>query len=453
MRSASFRLKRPVAAFAVGTVALALAACSSGGSTSSSSGTGSASGAGTAEEITYLTHWGPDQVSQLEAAAAAFHKIQPNITVKVQAVPFANLLSTLRTQGGSASGPTIASIYDLWLPELVRDGVAAPAPSDVSSAVTSAWSANIVQAASNGGKVYGIPNEVDLYALNYNKQLFKDAGLSGPPKTFAELQSDAKALTNKGAGQQGFGVITNWASGAVHPFLSLAASNGGQLLDSSGKAAITDPKVVAVADLYKSMLADGSIDPNMSAANANTTGPFLDNFANGKTGMIIMANWWQSALKSAMGDKYSDVATAPIPAGPDGSGSSSISYSWMTMVDANADQGKQDAAWKFLTYLNGPDSGKSGSSAMGDILVGMGILPSRTSDLTAHSADLSDPFIATYVAELPHATPFPTVVGGDAASQALQKHIEALIFGQETPQAAMTAGASEVDAALSAAGK
>ena len=449
MRHVSSRWKRPVAAFAVGTVALALTACSSGGGTTPS-GT---SGAATPEEITFLTHWGPDQVTQLEAAAAAFHKTEPTITVKVQAVPFANLLSTLRTQGGSGSGPTIASIYDLWLPELVRDGVAAPAPTDVSTEVTSGWSANIVEAASKDAKVYGFPNEVDLYALNYNKRLFKDAGITAPPTTFAELETDAKALTDKAAGQQGFGVITNWASGAVHPFLSLAASNGGHLLDSSGKAALTDPKVVAVADLYKKMLADGSIDPNMSAANANTTGPFLDNFANGKTGMIIMANWWQSALKSAMGDKYSDVATAPIPVGPDGTTSSSISYSWLTMVNANADKGKQDAAWKFLTYLNGPDSGKAGSSAMGDILMGMGILPSRTSDLSAHEAELSDPFLATYVAELPHATPFPTVIGGAAASEALQKHIEALIFGQESPQAAMDAAASEVNSALTAAGK
>ena len=182
-------------------------------------------------------------------------------------------------------------------------------------------------------------------------------------------------------------------------------------------------------------------------------GSNLKSFANGKTGMIIMANWWQSALKSAMGDAYADVATAPIPVGPDGAQSSSISYSWLTMVNANADQGKQDAAWKFLTFLNGPDSGKAGSSAMGDILVGMGILPSRTSDLSAHSADLSDPFLATYVAQLPNATPFPTVIGGAAASEALQKHIEALIFGQESPQAAMDAAASEVDAALTAAGK
>ena len=442
------RSRRGTVAAVAAALALTLAACSSGGGQSSPTGSATAGGGGEPQKITFLTHWGPEQVSQLEDAAARFSQEEPGITVTVQAVPFANLLSTLRTQGGSPNGPTMASIYDAWLPELVRDGVAAPAPDDVADDVKGAWAENVVSASSAEDQVYGFPNEIDLYALNYNTRLFKEAGIDGPPTTFEELRSYAQTLTDEAAGQHGFGVITNWASGAVHPFLSLAASNGGHLLDDQGKAALTDDRVVAVAELYQQMLDDGSIDPEASAANANTTGPYLDNFAGGKTAMIIMANWWQGSLKETMGDSYADVATAPIPVGPDGDGPSSISYSWLSMVNANADEKAQEASWKFLSWLNGPDSGENGSSAMGDILVGMGILPSRTSDIDAHQDALSDPFLKTYVDGLPDATPFPTVVGGDAASQAVQKHVESLVFGREDPQQAMEAAAAEVDAAL-----
>ena len=404
-------------------------------------------------EISFLTHWGPDQVKQLNDAAAAFKKEHPNVTVKVQAVPFGNLLSTLRTQGSSPNGPTIASIYDLWLPELIRDGIAAKAPESVQADVSSNWPASLVESDSADGSLYGIPNEIDLYQLNYNKKLFADAGVSAPPTTFDELAADAKKLTNKAAGVQGLGVITNWASGAVHPFLSLAASNNGYLLnDDHNKAALTSPNVQAVADLYAQLIKDGSVDASMSAANANTTGPYLDNFVNGKTAMIIMANWWESALKDSMGDNFKNVATAPIPVGPDGDKSSSISYSWLTIVNAKANDAKQKAAWDFLSFLNGPESGKAGSSAMGDILIGMGILPSRNSDIEAHSSELSDPFLKSYVDELSNATPFPLFIGGDAASSALQKHVEALIFGQESPGDAMEKAAAEVDGAI-AAGK
>lgn len=402
-------------------------------------------GGGGKQTVTFLTHWAPEQVKMLEDAAAAYEKAHGDVDVQIRAVPFANLLSTLRTQGASPNGPTIASIYDLWLPELVRDGLAAPAPDKVASDVQANWPANLVEDVTKNGKRYGYPNEVDLYALNYNKKLFAQAGIAGPPKTWADLEAAATRLTKPG--QQGFGVITSWAAGVVHPFLSLVASNGGQLLDGTTPR-LTDPKVTAVADLYQKFVGSKATDPAMSQANANTTGPYLDNFVSGKTGMIIMANWWQGSLKQAMGDRYADVGVAPVPVGPSGQKSSAISYSWLTIVNGKAAQPKQQAAWDFLAWLNGPDSGKTGSSAMADVLMSMGILPSRTSDITAHQAQLSDPFLKVYVEQLPSATPFPTVLGGEQMSQVIQKHVEDIVFGKASPADAMKAAQDEAAAAL-----
>ncbi|MCC5582095.1 extracellular solute-binding protein [Microtetraspora sp. AC03309] len=426
-------------------LALTLTACGGSGDTGNDGGK---------QTISFLTHWGPEQVTALKAAASEFQKKNPGVTVDVRAVPFANLLSTLRTQGASPNGPTIAGIYDLWLPELVRDGIAAPAPATAAADLKANWPANLVDGITKQGAARGYPNEVDLYALNYNKKLFAEAGIAAPPKTWDELVSAAAKLTKRDGDkvtQQGFGVITSWPAGVVHPWLSLVGSNGGALLDGSTPK-LDDPKVLAAAELYARLVKEGSTQPSMSNANANTTGPYLDNFVNGKTGMIIMANWWQSALKEAMGDKYGDVAVAPLPVGPGGTASAPVSYSWLTVVNGKATTAKQDAAWKFLAFLNGPESGKNGSSAMGDILMSMGILPSRTSDLTAHKSDLSDPFIAAYVAELPNAKPFPAVLGGEAMSQAVQKHIENVVFGKETAQEAMAAAQKEVADILTKAG-
>ncbi|WP_022883533.1 extracellular solute-binding protein [Glaciibacter superstes] len=427
---------------------LAVTGCSAGGSNDEAGGD---------TTVTFLTHWGPDQVTMLEDAAAAFTKENPDVTVDVQAVPFGNLLSTLRTQGASADGPTITGIYDLWLPELVRDGLADAAPDDVATEVTDNWPSSLVDAASSEGTVYGVPNEVDLYQLNYNTALFAEAGIDGPPATWDELLDDAAKLTKSEGGtttQQGIGFITGWGSGAVHPFLSLLASNGGTFLNEDGTAsALGDDAALETAELYQKLVDDKLTDPSKSTANANTTGPYLDNFAGGKTAMIIMANWWESAIKDAMGDDYKNVATAPIPVGPNGTESSSISYSWMTTVNAKADDDKRDAAWKFLSWLNGPDSGEAGSSAMADILLSMGILPSRNSDIEVNAAALETPFLASYVSALETATPFPTVIGGQAAADALQKQIESLLNGQTDAAGAMKTASDEVDSALERAQK
>ena len=387
-----------------------------------------------AAEISFLTHWGPDTSVKLEAAASTYTAAHPETTITVRAVPFGDLLTTLRSSGGGAGGATIAGIYDALLPDLARDQLVAPAPEAVAADVKANWPAGVVAAASIGGILYGVPNEIDVYALNYNKRLFTEAGLdpNAPPKTWDEFLAAAEKLTDASKGQQGFGMINSWAAGVLHPFASLLVSNGGDLV-VDGKPALDSPQATETFALYENLVKSGYSVPAMATADANTTGPFLDNFVSGKTGMIIMANWWESALKAGMGDAFADIATAPIPVGPSGDTARSISYSWMTVVNAQASAEEQQAAWDFLVWLNGPESGPDGASAMGDILMSMGILPSRTSDVEAFSDRLaSDEFLKGYTETLANAKPFPVVLGGQEFSEALQQQLEAIQFGQAT---------------------
>lgn len=401
--------------------------------------------------ISFLTHWAPDTVAKLEAAATAYSKDHPDVAITVRAVPFGDLLTTLRASGGGAGGATIAGIYNAWLPDLAKDKLLAPIPADMATEVKADWPAGIVGASSAAGVLYGFPNEIDLYALNYNKKLFEAAGIKAPPKTWDELTADAKALTDKSKGQQGFGLINSWAAGVIHPFASLLASNGGELVGADGKPTLNTDAAKETFALYESLIKNGYTDPTMGTSDANTTGPFLDNFVSGKTGMIIMANWWESALKSGMGDKFADIATAPIPVGPHGDKPHSISYSWMTVVNAKASPAEQKAAWDFLSWLDGPKSGPNGGSAMGDILVSMGILPSRTSDSAAFADKLNDPFLKAYLDEVPDAKPFPVVLGGQEFSESLQQTIEALQFGKVSAADAATNAQTDAAAILSKA--
>lgn len=406
---------------------------------------------GDAVQISYLTHWAPEQVADLEAAVERFQVAEPGIEIEVRAVPFGNLLSTLRAQAASPTGPTITSIYDLWLPELVRDGIAAPVPDGDQGGVRDGWPANLLEAASVDGQLFGYPNEVNTYALNYRIDVFEEAGLDGPPADWDELLAASNAIVDSGAADQGFGVITNWPAGVVHPWLSLVASNGGQLLDN-GTPALDSPQALAAFELYQQLVDDGVTDPAMGTADATTAGPYLENFANGHTGMIIMANWWQSALQDAMGDDFEHVATAPVPTGPDGDTARGVSYSWLTVVNDRAGDAEQEAAWRFLAWLNGPDSGEAGSSAMGDLLMSMGILPSRTSDLEAHAGELDTPFLSTYVDGIANAYAFPIVVGGEELTNALQERIENVVFGQLDAAEAAQQAQQEAEAILDRAG-
>lgn len=430
------RTTRYLALLLLAVCAFAVAACGDSGSddgdasTTASTSTG---GAGEKVKISFLTHWAPETVTAFERVTAAYEADHPNVDVEIRAVPFADLLTTLRSQAGGDNGPTMASIYDLWLPELVRDGVLSRAPTANQSEIEAEWPANLAGAASVDGSTYGYPNEVDLYALNYNKALFRAAGIDAPPATWAELVEDAKRLTKRDGDritQQGFGLISSWAAGTVHPFTSLLYSNGGELI-ADGRAALDSDQAGETFELVDELANGAKVSsPQMSTADANTTGPYLENFVSGKTAMIIMANWWESALRAGMKGRFADVGTAPIPVGPSGDAAHSVSYSWLTVVNGKADDAEQAAAWEFLAYLNSPESGEAGHSGMAALLQSMGILPSRTSDLEAYRGDLDREFLSAYVRELPNAKPFPIVLGGQEFTEALQRNLEALQAGQ-----------------------
>jgi multiple sugar transport system substrate-binding protein len=443
--------------FAAAIAALATIAACTGAPSPSPAATGGVGGSPSptapAEpvKISYLTHWGPDQVAQLEAAATAFTAANAGVEVEVRSVPFGDLLSTIRTQAASPSGPTISSIYNLWLPELVKEGVAVAAPADVVADVEANWPASAVDGASVDGTLYGYPNEINTYALNYNKRLFSEAGIAEPPKTWDELVDAAQKLTKKDGdtiSQQGIGLINSWAAGVVHPYLSMTLSNGGNIVDGT-TATLDSSANMETMKLYERLVKELAVtDPSLGTANATTTGPFLDNFTSGKTAMIIMANWWQSSLEQAMGDSFADIATAPIPVGPNGEGAVPVSYEWLTTVNANATPDAQAAAWKFLTFLHAEDSGTTGSG-MGEILIGMGIIPSRTSDTTAFADELSDPFLKTYVDSLADAAPFPVILGGQELTEMLQKKLESIEFGELTAEQAAAEAQTEGEQILS----
>ena len=191
--------------------------------------------------ISFLTHWPPETVALLEEAGAAYSEEHPNVTVEIQAVPFGDLLTTIRAQAGG-DAPTISGIYDLWLPELVRDEIVAPAPEDVAAAVSENWPAGVATAATVDDAVYGVPNEIDLYALNYNTRMFEEAGIEAPPATWDELLAAAEALTVRDGDtitRQGFGP-DQLVGGRCRSPVRLAARLQRRIADRRGRDAGTE---------------------------------------------------------------------------------------------------------------------------------------------------------------------------------------------------------------------
>ena len=82
---------------------------------------------------------------------------------------------------------------------------------------------------------YGLPWILDTKYLFYNKDILAKAGISGPPKTWAELAQDAKVIKDKNILEQPIAWSWAQAEAAICDYATLVDAYGGKFLDDHGK--------------------------------------------------------------------------------------------------------------------------------------------------------------------------------------------------------------------------
>jgi multiple sugar transport system substrate-binding protein len=390
-------------------------------------------------KLTVLTHWGDqDQLAVLTPILMQYQQ-QTGTTIDHQTVAFDELLKRITTGRLGGPAPDVYHFYNLWMPDFVGSGLLQPPPADVTADVKKSWSQGSVDGATYKDQIWGYPTEVNNYLLIYNKQLLQEAGVSKPPATLDELKEASIKATKKGSdgkiSQSGFLFLKGWDSGVVHPFTSLLWSNGGEYAAKDySQVMFNQPPGLEVVTLETDIIKNGGADLGFQQPD----------FLAGKAAMTIMANWWGAALRKGVPGGIQNVGVAPIPTKAGGK-STPLQYNWLWGVDKNSKSSAE--AWKFLQWLNSPES--SGSSPMGKYLTtGLNAIPSRTSDQQAHASVLNDAFVKPFVDALPNSRTEPIIPGAQEIKTSLQKQIEAAWFDQKPPKEALDTAAQDANRIL-----
>ncbi|MDQ0897813.1 extracellular solute-binding protein [Paenibacillus sp. V4I7] len=205
-----------------------------------------------------------------------------------------------------------------------------------------------LEAANRDGKVYGVPNDMYVTPLIYNKKLFKEAGLdpAKPPATWDEFVDAAKKLTDPSKGQIGYNILgMDWADWFFEYYVWQA---GGDLTkkNDDGTATLTftsDPAVTAL-QFYKDLKWKHKV------VQKNVVQSLDDNnkdFYTGHTGMTVgWVDWF-----TAKGMDINDIGAMPFPAGPSGKSPSQVGGAYWT-INAKTTKEKQDAAWTYVTFMS-----------------------------------------------------------------------------------------------------
>jgi multiple sugar transport system substrate-binding protein len=170
-----------------------------------------------------------------------------------------------------------------------------------------------------GGKRMGVVFTLSLLTLFYNTELFQNAGITAPPKTWDELKNVAKELTGGGK----YGWVLNYGApegigGVASYWMCFLQQAGGKVYDDQGQPAFNND--VGISALQAMVDLMPYTDPgSISYVGINDA---TNVFSAGNAAMMM--NWpfmWSAANNPESSKVVGKISTAILPAGPVGSAS------------------------------------------------------------------------------------------------------------------------------------
>ena len=188
------------------------------------------------------------------------------------------------------------------------------------------------------GNVYGLPLNFKVITLIYNKKL-----LATPPKTSAELETQAKKLTNVAAGK--FGLVYWYSDFYYHA--GLMNGFGGGVFGPNRKPTLNSPQNVKSVELLLKWINQGFMPAEPSTALITSL------FNGGKAAMVFSGPWFLGEVS-----KDIDYALAPLPAITENGGKPMRPWITVEGVYVAAPSKNKEAAFELAKYLTDVPAGK-----------------------------------------------------------------------------------------------
>jgi multiple sugar transport system substrate-binding protein len=326
----------------------ALVACGSSSkpNTDAGKGQGAVKDPTSPTTVTFSSWVGSDPT--MKKMAADFHKLHPNITIQFQNVSADNASQKLTTQIAGGNPPDVAYIDASGTSDFASRGALVNLD-DYISRSSIVKPDDYVDAfktfVTYDGHLWGLPIDGESTGLFYRKDLFKQAGIAAPPKTWDEFQADVEKLTDPAKKQYGYEVFAPEAAYYWYPWLYQA---GGDLLSADGKDILFDsPEAQKAANFYVNLAKYSPKD----YLNSNSYDGRVA-FAQGQVAMYMAGSWLAGTLHSENPKIDDDWGTAPLPSGPAGCKTTIAGDSLVLLANSK----HPDAAWLWIEYLEKPEN-------------------------------------------------------------------------------------------------
>jgi multiple sugar transport system substrate-binding protein len=396
-------------------LATAVAGCGAGGNTG---------GSDAAPKV--LTYWASQQSPSVERDKQI---LQPRlqeftaatgIKVELEVIPFTDLLNKILTATTSGQGPDVFNLGNTWSSSLQATGALVEWDDAMMSKIGGAGrfeTAALQTTGMEGATPVAVPLYTKVYQLYYNKKLFQEAGVDGPPETWKDFVATGKKLTKDTDGdgkpdQWGLALRGQASTVALHYAYILGSARGARYFDGE-KPVFDSPAAVAGIEQYLSWLGrDGIVNPS-DAENADWADVYQA-FAENRAGMMLVQTLGRTLKDYKLTED--DYGVAPMPAGAEPGGTDVASFVGGTNVAIFKSTDNLTGATELVKFLTSAERQAELNTAYGTI--------PPVKDATGPAFDTTEAKIARETVatravplpRVPQETQFETLIGTEVVN-------------------------------------
>jgi multiple sugar transport system substrate-binding protein len=307
-----------------------------------------------------IKFWGTDSKDMVEPAITSYKAAHPLGSVEYTQVDPGEYQKKLLNALASGVGPDLFYLNNRELPKqksrLIALNPALFPNMSISRFRDELFPAAVVQDFTFETQIYAVPLYFDTMALLYHRDLFDQAGIVAPPKTWDEFQAVVGKI--RAVNSQGQIVRAAAAIGSTEKTVDAGVDLLHLLMLQNGTKMVAD-------DLRSATFASGDTserDAGNSAFNfylqfANAGSPYytwsdnqpnsLDSFAAGKTAMIFNYRSALDAIKKK--SPFLNIGVAPMPQAA--GDAPAVNYGRYYGLAVSKQSQVQYQAWDFALYL------------------------------------------------------------------------------------------------------
>lgn len=298
-----------------------------------------------------LNVWGIfEEREAIERMTANYRQLRPNVEVNYQKIDEEGYQTAILEALAAGRGPDIFAISNRSLLKNLNKLAPASLEQLNLTKLRELFPQVVEQDFTANNQIYALPLYLDTLVLIYNKDLFDQAGIVAPPKTWEEFQNIIPRLRLLDEGGRieraaaALGSSEKTTNAGVDLLHLLMMQNGAKMVNAELTAAtFAEPQGVRAFNFYLQFA-----NPASPLYTWNDNSPAaLDSFAGGNVAMIFGYKSDIAAIKRKSPFLNFDVAPVPQPAGSQ----KTLSYANYWGFAVSKQSKNPEWAWDFIVNL------------------------------------------------------------------------------------------------------